>query len=42
MTKERKYQISEDKFKELVEPVIKKKLKKSGRPTKVSHYKFFL
>jgi len=41
MIKERKYPISEGKFKELIEPVIKKRLQKSGRPTKVGHYKFF-
>ena len=35
----RKYPIS--KFKELVEPIISKNRKKTGRPTKVSHYNFF-
>jgi len=37
----RKYPISENKFKELIDPIIKRELKKPGRPTKVSHYKFF-
>jgi transposase len=41
MINERKYPISEEKFKELVEPVILEYLKKSGRPSRVSHYKFF-
>lgn len=31
----------ENKFKELIEPVIKKVQKKPGKTTKVSHYKFF-
>src|SRR3954468_11412155 len=41
MKEERKYPISEIKFKESVEPMIKKAQKKPGRTTKVSHYKFF-
>lgn len=41
MGEERKYPVSEIKFKELIEPIIKREQKKSGRPTKVSHYKFF-
>jgi len=41
MGEERKYPISEIKFKELIEPIIKKAQKKPGRTTKVSHYKFF-
>jgi transposase len=41
MTKDRKYPISESKFKELIEPIIIKEQKKSGRPVRVSHYKFF-
>lgn len=41
MEEKRKYPISESKFKELIEPVIKREKKKSGRPTKVSHYNFF-
>lgn len=41
MEETRKYPISERKFKELIEPIIKKELKKPGRPMKVSHYKFF-
>ena len=41
MERERKYPISESKFKELIEPMIQKKQKKSGRPMKISHYKFF-
>ena len=40
MTEKRKYPISESKFKELIEPIINKELKKPGRPSKVSHYKF--
>jgi hypothetical protein len=42
MEEKRKYPISESKFKELIEPVIKREKKKSGRPTKVSHYNFFV
>lgn len=41
MGEERKYPISKIKFEELIEPIIKREQKKSGRPTKVSHYKFF-
>lgn len=41
MKEGRKYPISEKGFKELIEPFIKKRQKKSGRPTKISHYKFF-
>jgi transposase len=41
MEQKRKYPISENKFKELVEPFIRKEQKKPGRPTKVKHYKFF-
>ena len=41
MEESRKYPISEVKFKELIEPIIQRERKKSGRPTKVSHYKFF-
>ncbi|WP_375326849.1 transposase [Candidatus Tisiphia endosymbiont of Nemotelus uliginosus] len=41
MKEERKYPISESKFEELIEPFIRRELKKPGRPTKVSHYKFF-
>lgn len=41
MEEKRKYPISENKFKELVEPFIKKEQKKSGRPTQVSYYNFF-
>lgn len=41
MEGKRKYPISESKFKEIVEPFIKKEQKKSGRPMQVSHYKFF-
>jgi hypothetical protein len=37
----RKYPVNEYKFKELIEPFIKRDLKKPGRPLKVSHYKFF-
>jgi transposase len=41
MRESRKYPISRDKFKQLIEPIINKELKKSGRPSKVSHYNFF-
>jgi transposase len=41
MRESRKYPISRSKFKELIEPIINKELKKSGRPSKVSHYNFF-
>jgi transposase len=37
----RKYPISESKFKELIEPIINENRKKSGRPVKINHYKFF-
>lgn len=42
MEERRKYPISENKFQKLIDPIIKRELKKPGRPTKVSHYKFFL
>ena len=41
MSVSRKYPISENKFKELIEPLIKRYQKKPGRTVKVSHYKFF-
>ena len=41
MLQDRKYPISESKFQEMIEPFIKKEQKKSGRPTRVSHYNFF-
>lgn len=41
MMDKRKYPVSESKFKELIEPVIRESRRKSGRPTKVCHYKFF-
>ncbi|WP_341763967.1 hypothetical protein [Candidatus Tisiphia endosymbiont of Beris chalybata] len=41
MKEERKYPISEGKFEELVEPALKRELKKPGCPMTVSHYKFF-
>ena len=41
MPDRRKYPISKEKFKELVEPTIIGNLKKMGRPTKISHYQFF-
>ena len=37
----RQYPISAVKFKELIEPIIKREHKKLGSPTKISHYKFF-
>ena len=39
MLEQRKYAIKEERFKE--EPFLEESKKKSGRPTKVSHYKFF-
>lgn len=42
MEEKRKYPISENKCKELIDPIIKRELKKPGRLTKVSHYKFFV
>jgi transposase len=41
MEDKRKYPINERRFKELIEPFLEREKKKSGRPTKVSHYKFF-
>lgn len=41
MSDQRKYPIKERKFQELIEPFLKKAKQKLGRPTKVSHYKFF-
>ena len=41
MSEVRKYPISESKFEACVEPVIKRERKKAGRPTKISHYRFF-
>lgn len=41
MKERRKYPVSEDKFKELIEPIIKKWQKKPGRTIKISHYNFF-
>lgn len=41
MCEESKYPISETKFKELIEPVIKKAYKNPGRLTKISNYNFF-
>ena len=41
MTKERKYRIEEGEFKKEIEPKILKNRKKIGRPTKISHYRFF-
>ena len=41
MDNKRKYPICEKVFKELIEPIIKKERKKSGRPTTGSHYTFF-
>ena len=35
MEERRKYLISENKFKELIDPIIKRELKKPGRPTKI-------
>ena len=37
----RKYPISEEHFKTFLEPIILENRKKSGRPTKISHYQFF-
>ena len=37
MREEREYPISETKFKELIEPIIKKEQKKLGRTIKISH-----
>jgi transposase len=37
----RLYAMKESKFKELIEPIINKNLKKTGRPSKISHYNFF-
>ena len=37
----RNYPISERKFEELIEPIIKEEKQKSGRPTKINNYKFF-
>lgn len=41
MEEARKYPISEIRFKELIEPIIKKEQNKLGRPMRVSHYNFF-
>ncbi len=41
MEDKRKYPIEEVKFRELIEPFLEKTKQKVGRPTKVSHYKFF-
>ncbi len=41
MLNERKYPIKEGKFQELIYPFIKETKQKMGRPTTVSHYKFF-
>ena len=41
MSQDRKYPIKEERFEELIEPYLKKSKQKSGRPTKVSNYKFF-
>jgi transposase len=37
----RKYPISLERFKKLIEPLIEEDKKKSGRPLKFSHYQFF-
>ena len=41
MLRDRKYPLTEEQFQEVIEPIIIRERKKSGRPTKVSHYKFF-
>lgn len=41
MTDTRKYPISEKRFKTLINPIIIEEKKKLGRPTSISHYKFF-
>ena len=38
----RKYLINEEKLKEIIEPFLENLKQKVGRPTKVSHYKFFV
>ena len=42
MRDEKKYPIEESKFKDLVEPFLEKSKVKLGRPTKISHYIFFV
>jgi transposase len=37
----RKYPLSEETFYSLINPLIEEEKKKSGRPTKISHYQFF-
>ena len=41
MEDKRKYRIREGRFEELIEPLIKEDKQKSGRPNKISNYKFF-
>lgn len=41
MSNKRKYPIEEREFKEKIEPFIIKSKQRLGRPTRVSHYKFF-
>lgn len=41
MLNKRKYPISRAKFKSLISPIIEGEKKKSGRPVKISNYKFF-
>ena len=41
MTDIRKYPISEERFEFLISPIINEEKKKLGRPTNISHYKFF-
>ena len=40
MEDKRLYEVTMDKFKELIEPIIIKNLNKTGRPSKISHYNF--
>jgi transposase len=41
MEKDRNSPLTEELFQQVIEPLIIRERKKSGRPTKVSHYKFF-
>ena len=41
MSNKRKYPIEEREFKEKIEPFIIKSKQRLGRPTRVSHHKFF-
>jgi transposase len=41
MQKDRHYPLTREQFQAIIEPIMIKERKKSGRPTKISHYEFF-